>query len=91
MPSKRIKPFEEITGITNHCYSTRLQRLVTDFGVEESFGLAIQRMKEHHGVEINASSARVITERHASRAASLDNSLPSKAKRDSNQIALEMD
>jgi hypothetical protein len=91
LPSKRINPFEELTGISNHCYSRRFQRLVTDFGVEESFGLAAQRMKEHHGVEINVSSVRKITEYHANRAASIDNHLPSKAKQPSKQMILEMD
>ncbi len=91
MPSCRINPFEELTGISNRCYSMRFQKLVTDFGTEESFGLAVQRMKEHHGVEINISSARTITEYHASRAASIDNGLPSKVKQTSKQMILEMD
>jgi hypothetical protein len=90
-PSKRINPFEDLTGISNHSYSRRCQRLVTDFGVEESFGLAAHRMKEHHGVEINVSSVRKITEYHASRAASIDITLPSKAKQSSKQMILEMD
>lgn len=91
LQSKRINPFRELTGIFNRCYSTRFQKLITDFGVEESFGLSAQRMKEHHGVEINVSSARTITERHASRSASVDRSLPTKAKKLSTQMIMEMD
>jgi len=90
-PNKRINPFEELTGVFNHCYSMRFQKLVTDFGVEESFGLAAQRMKEHHGVEINVSSARKITEYHAGRAAVLDAGLPSKVKQSSKRMIVEMD
>ena len=89
--NKRINPFEELTGISNHCYSIRFQKLITDFGVEESFGLAAQRMKEHHGVEINVSSARKITEYHAGRAAIAENSLPTQVKQPSKQLIVEMD
>jgi hypothetical protein len=91
IPSKRINPFEELTGISNRCYSMRFQKLVTDFGIEEAFSLAAQRMKEHHGVEINISSARLITEYHASRAAIIDNKLPSKTRYPATQMILEMD
>jgi hypothetical protein len=90
-PNKRINPFEELTGVSNRCYSMRFQKLITDFGTEESFGLAAQRMKEHHGVEINVSSARIITEYHASRAASIESTLPSKVKQPSTQMIVEMD
>lgn len=90
-PSKRVNPFEELSGISNHCYSKRFQKLITDFGVEESFGLAAQRMKEHHGVGINISSARKITEYHASRAAIIESNLPLKVKQPSKQMIVEMD
>lgn len=89
--SKRINPFEELTGISNHCYSMRCQRLVTDFCADESFGLAVQKMKEHHGVEINVSSARLITEYHAGRAAHFEEALLPEGKHRSTQITVEMD
>lgn len=69
----------------------RLQKLITDFGAEESFGLTVQRMKEHHGVEINASSARAVTHYHASRAANIDKGLLPQPKQPSAQMILEMD
>ena len=90
MPGKRINPFEEKTGIVNYCYSKRCQKLITDFGIEESFQSASIRMKEHHGVEINLSAVRKITEFHAERAAKLEAALP-KVKQRSRQMIAEMD
>jgi hypothetical protein len=37
-------------AIINLSYSKRCQRLITDFGIEESFNQAAERMKEHHGI-----------------------------------------
>jgi hypothetical protein len=41
----------ESSGIKNRGTSKLLQRLAVDFGIEESFGKAARRLKEHHGVE----------------------------------------
>jgi hypothetical protein len=63
---------------------------MTDFGIEESFGQAVCRMKEHHGIEVNVSAVRNITEKHASRAKELlANEPPIDQK--SKQMILEMD
>jgi hypothetical protein len=86
----RVNPFEELAGTINRGYSRRCQRLVTDFGIEESFGQAADRVKEHHGVDINVSAVRNITEKHANRAAELLAKEPSIGKR-SKQMILEMD
>ena len=40
---------------------------MTDFGSEESFEKAVERMKEHHDVDINAGAVRKVTEYHAER------------------------
>ena len=63
---------------------------MTDFGIEESFQAASFRMKEHHGVEINTSAIRKITEFHADRASEVEAALP-KEKQRSKQIIAEMD
>jgi hypothetical protein len=63
---------------------------MTDFGIEESFHEAVNRMKEHHGVDVNVSAVRNITEKHASRAAELlanEQAIDQKSK----QMILEMD
>lgn len=87
---RRFNPFEQLCEISSRSYSRRCQKLITDFGIEESFQSATVRMKEHHGVEINVSAARNITEKHAERAAQLLEQLP-EAGITSQQIILEMD
>lgn len=63
---------------------------MTDFGIEESFHQAVHRMKEHHGVEVNVSAVRNITEKHAGRATELLASAPPIDQK-SKQMILEMD
>lgn len=63
---------------------------MTDFGIEESFQIGVERMKEHHGVEVNVSSMRTITEYHAGRASALFVEFP-PSKNPSKQMVLEMD
>lgn len=77
-------------GIENRTFSKRCQKLVTDFGIEESFQKATERMKEHHGVELNASMARKITLVHAERAEKLASEVE-QIKNPSRQMILEMD
>jgi len=63
---------------------------MTDFGIEESFRSASLRMKEHHGVEINVSAIRRISEWHAERAAEIEAILPQE-EQESKQRVMEMD
>lgn len=50
-----------------HCrsYSFPLQRVITDFGADVSFGRIPGKLKEHHGIEVPISSAQAITQSHA--------------------------
>lgn len=50
-----------------HCrsYSLPLQRVVTDFGADISFGRIPRKLKEHHGIEVPISSAQAMTQAHA--------------------------
>lgn len=50
-----------------HCrsYSVPLQRVITDFGADISFGRIPSKLKEHHGIEVPISSAQAITQSHA--------------------------
>ena len=86
----RVNPFEEQAHVMNRGYSKRCQRLMTDFGIEESFHQAVNRMKEHHNVDVNVSALRNITEKHANRAAELLAKEP-EMDRKSKQMILEMD
>jgi hypothetical protein len=42
-----------------------LQRALTDFGADVSFGKVVEKMKEHYGIEVPSSTTRLITEKHA--------------------------
>lgn len=63
---KRV--FAPATGITPRGRSRGLERALSDFGAEHSFGQAAARFREHYGFEIAASSVREATLRSAARA-----------------------
>jgi hypothetical protein len=79
-----------MTGVINRSYSKRCQKLATDFGIEESFQQAADRMMEHHGVQLNASAVRKITLLQATKAEKLVTEVAS-TNRSSKQMILEMD
>jgi hypothetical protein len=60
-----MRPFVEGAEIRCREYSQPLQRVLTDFGAEESFGKAVERLKEHYGIEVPSGAVRQITEQHA--------------------------
>ena len=62
---KTIRPFSKSAEIRCRGYSLPLQRVMTDFGAEESFFHATERIKEHYGIEIPASAVASTTENHA--------------------------
>ncbi len=54
---------------------------MTDFGADESFGKAVQKMKEHYGVTVPESAMSNITQKHAKNIreqAFLSESIPDK-------------
>ncbi len=48
-------------------YSEPLQRVLVDFGAEKSFGQAVERVREHYGIEVPASAVRQQSESHGAR------------------------
>lgn len=44
-----------------------MQRRITDYGADVPFGKIPAKLKEHYGIEVPVSSARVITESHAAK------------------------
>lgn len=62
---KTIRAFSSSAGIYCRGYSSPLQRAITDFGGEHAFGQVDLRLKEHYGITVPTSTARVITQRHA--------------------------
>jgi hypothetical protein len=61
----RIRPFSLSAGVQCRGYSMRLQRVLTDFGADQSFGDATKKMREHYGIEIPTSTTRLKVEEHA--------------------------
>ncbi|MCI5158476.1 MAG: ISKra4 family transposase [Candidatus Electrothrix sp. AUS1_2] len=62
---KRLRPFSRSAGITCRCCSLPLQRAVTDFGADHSFGRVPGKLKEHYGITLPVSTVRNITATHA--------------------------
>lgn len=66
-----LRPLPERLGIKPSGRSVRLQRVLTDFGCEQSFARAAQSVVEHYGFEVGASAVRAATLHHAGRAREL--------------------
>lgn len=62
-----LRPFSKRARIKTRDYSQPLQRRITDYGADVPFGKIPAKLKEHYGIEVPVSSARVITEKHAAR------------------------
>ena len=60
-----LRPFSQRADITHRAYSIPLQRALVDFGSEESFEEATQKVREHYGIEVPVSAARQHTLGHA--------------------------
>ena len=60
-PSHRVLPVRGLTRIDHLVASRRLRRLAVDMASECSFAKAVERMAEHHGVELNTSLIRSLT------------------------------
>lgn len=55
---KTMRPFCVGVGVEPRGSSRRLQRAMVDFGAEESFGQATQRVREHYGLEVSVGRVR---------------------------------
>lgn len=62
---KLQRPFQKAAEVSCRGYSMPLQRAITDFGADSSFGRVPDKIREHYGVEIPRSGVRTITEMHA--------------------------
>ncbi|MCP4460897.1 MAG: ISKra4 family transposase [Cytophagales bacterium] len=62
-----VRPFSESAGVKCRGYSLPLQRRMTDFGSDDSFSKACEKMMEHYGIMIPFSAMRSITEGHAAK------------------------
>jgi hypothetical protein len=60
-----LRPFCLDAQVRPGGYSRRLQRVLVDFGAEESFASASLRVREHYDIKVPASGVRACTLRHA--------------------------
>jgi hypothetical protein len=63
--AKPTRPFMESSGITPRGSSRLLCRAMVDFGIEQAFGKADQRLMEHYGVKLPGGRVRKQTLRAA--------------------------
>lgn len=61
----RAKPFIDSSGVACRGYSLPMQRVMTDFGADESFSEAVKKIKEHYGIDVSMSATQRLTEQHA--------------------------
>jgi hypothetical protein len=61
----RLRPFCLKARVQPKGCSRALERALSDFGAEESFGRAAARVKEHYRIEVSSSAIRRITYEHA--------------------------
>lgn len=66
--SKRAcRPLRDL-GLRHGVRTPAVERALTDFGAEESFGHAAKRFEEHYGFEVGRTTVLRVVERHADRA-----------------------
>jgi ERCC4-type nuclease len=53
------------SGVNTRSYSLPLQRVITDFGTQNSLVATQARIKEHYGISISLSESREVTLSHA--------------------------
>jgi hypothetical protein len=73
---QQARPFCNRAKIEHRGYSLPLQRALTDFGAEESFARAAEKMREHYGIELGASAARTQTLVHAKAIGAVEHPAP---------------
>ena len=84
----QLRPFCRAASVTHEGYSRPLQRVMADFGAENSFQAATLRVKEHYGVLLPISALRRETLRHGRAITALAD--PKKAQAAA-QLITEMD
>jgi hypothetical protein len=63
---QHLRPFRELIQVQCRGYSRRLARIMVDFGADQSFGSAVEKIKEHYGIEVPIKACRDATLKHAS-------------------------
>lgn len=83
-----LRPFCERAGVRPRGRSRRLQRALVDFGAEESFARAAQRVREHYGLDVAAEQIRLQTLTHGAQISALKLTPP---KRTASTLVTQLD
>lgn len=54
--------------VSSRDYSLLLERAIVDFGADNAFGQAVEKFREHYGIEVPESAMQIITKKHAKEA-----------------------
>jgi len=65
---RAARPVKDQLGLTHRMRSKAVERALTDFGAEESFGHAVERFEEHYGWSVGRTTALRVVEARASEA-----------------------
>ena len=63
--SAYFRPLAKALKVVPEGCSVNLQEVIVDFGAEDSFALASERLLRHHGIELSQNKLRKITLSHA--------------------------
>src|ERR1700682_1564277 len=90
--NQEVRPFRKIIRLEHRDYSFKLQRIIVDFGADESFEKAQKKLQEHYGISVGHTAIREITLAHAAQAKCYEESAkkPAPLSKDS-QILSETD
>ncbi len=61
---QRVRPFAASAQVQCRALSLGLQRAVVAFGADSSFAAAVEKVREHYGIEVSQSAVRVVTQAH---------------------------
>lgn len=75
------RPLPDRIGVRSRGKSLRLQRVLTDFGADESFEKASAKVKEHYGLDVGSGTVRTVTLEHAGLAQSRASESPGRTFR----------
>lgn len=64
-----MRPFSQGAQVSCRGYSRAVQRALVDFGADESFAGAAEKMREHYGLQVPVSASRRWTQAHGRRMA----------------------
>jgi hypothetical protein len=64
---RQVRPFSQRAGVHCRGCSRPLQRALVDFASDVSFARATEKLLEHYGVELSASTLRELTHQHGHR------------------------